>query len=98
MDSIKNEYFKGTGVYVFMPQSEKQEWDKYRAVGHAFTLVDKLRSSVPQNIKWVDKNVHKVIQSAIELYQIEQQRAGSTQLDSRMINIVTLLEQMAKDI
>ena len=69
LDNLKNEIVKGKSVYVLMAANEKIEWDKYRAIGNSFTLVDKLRASVPPNTKWIDKNVHKVIQSAIELYE-----------------------------
>ena len=69
LDNLKNEIVKGKSVYVLMTANEKIEWDKYRAIGNSFTLVDKLRACVPPNTKWIDKNVHKVIQSAIELYE-----------------------------
>lgn len=50
-----------------MNRQEKEEWDKYRSIDTTFSLVEKLRTSLPNNVKWVDKNVHKVIQNIIKL-------------------------------
>ena len=56
-----------------MHQAELEEWKKYRAIDTTFTLVDKLRNAVPKNVKWIDKNVHKVIRNILELKDKEMQ-------------------------
>jgi hypothetical protein len=47
---------------------------RYKAIDKTFTLVDKLRNTVPPNIKWIDKNVHKVIGNIIKLKELEEVR------------------------
>ena len=67
LDKIKQEIVKGNSIYVQMSRTEKEQWERYKAIDTTFTFVERLRNSVPQNVKWVDKNVHKVIENIIDL-------------------------------
>ena len=50
-----------------MPRTEREQWEKYKAIDSTFNFIERLRNVVPQNIKWIDENVHKVIENIIQL-------------------------------
>jgi len=72
LDRVKGEMARGSSVYVLMSKGQREEWERMKGVEEAFRLVEKLREVVPSNVKWVDKNVHKVIKNVVRLKEAER--------------------------